>query len=428
MTQDMSKDNRKQHTRQCEVRNLLTVSPSASDSLFPSRELRLCFKVSHSLLASLFRYAAVVLLMMVGGSTGAWGQDFSGFWYIANNTNHAEADISKRWYIVPAKDPQATHYADAYFHNEYCNKSGKGDYTGENYGDPEKPFITTYHTSRDLNSVWIVVPTDDGYYHIIHAMTGKYIVYEPPYKDATHRKAIHLESITGTPGENAKFTISGSLTGAINIQPKTVDSNNSSFKYFNPSGGNKSVYYGAVASDTDTDYYRTGMVSLWSASNGDSQWYFEGVPPYFVYTSENKIKIIYPDDDATIYYTTDGTDPVTSETREEYKGDPFDPDDGQVIIRAIAKTDSHQSAEGSSILPCSSSPYLMQNVECTDFYMIPGDLNNNETEVHTTSLGRPTMQWYFKPAGMDNNYQYFYIPNNRSKKGIKRCKCLNMKS
>lgn len=66
MTQDMSKDNKKQHSSQCEVRNRRTVSPSAANSLFPSRELRLCFKVSHSLLASFFRYAAVVLLMMVG--------------------------------------------------------------------------------------------------------------------------------------------------------------------------------------------------------------------------------------------------------------------------------------------------------------------------------------------------------------------------
>jgi hypothetical protein len=66
MTQDMSKDNKKQHSSQCEVRNRRTVSPSAANSLFHSRELRLCFNESHSLLASLCRYAAVVLLMMVG--------------------------------------------------------------------------------------------------------------------------------------------------------------------------------------------------------------------------------------------------------------------------------------------------------------------------------------------------------------------------
>ena len=77
MTQDMSKDNKKQQTSQCEVRNLRTVSPSAANSLFPSREPRLCFKVSHSLLASFFRCAAVVLLMMVGGVTGAWGQTYT---------------------------------------------------------------------------------------------------------------------------------------------------------------------------------------------------------------------------------------------------------------------------------------------------------------------------------------------------------------
>ena len=103
------------------------------------------------------RFALSLLLMFVLGINTAWGQtDYSGVWYIANETNHANANNSTHWYLVPGADPKADHYADAYFHNQYCNKSGKGDYTGDNYGDPEKPFLTTYQTNRVLNSIWIM--------------------------------------------------------------------------------------------------------------------------------------------------------------------------------------------------------------------------------------------------------------------------------
>lgn len=182
--------------------------------------------------------------MLTLGSGSVWGQtDFSGVWYIANETNHANAQINTHWYLVPGADPQVSHYADAYFHDQYCNTSGKGDYTGDNYGDSGKPFLTTYQTDRDLNSIWIVVSTGDGYYNIIHAKTGKYIVYEPPYKDAKNRKSMHLESIT-TPGDNAKFTLNGSsINDPINISPKNVTSGN---MYFNPAvgQGNYNRYYG----------------------------------------------------------------------------------------------------------------------------------------------------------------------------------------
>ena len=215
------------------------------------------------------RSAIAMLLMLTLGSGSVWGQtDFSGVWYIANETNHANAQINTHWYLVPGADPQVSHYADAYFHDQYCNTSGKGDYTGDNYGDSGKPFLTTYQTDRDLNSIWIVVSTGDGYYNIIHAKTGKYIVYEPPYKDAKNRKSMHLESIT-TPGDNAKFTLNGSsINDPINISPKNVTSGN---MYFNPAvgQGNYNRYYGKG------DYLHEGMIGLYSASNDKSQWYFE---------------------------------------------------------------------------------------------------------------------------------------------------------
>ncbi len=98
-----------------------------------------------------FRNALLMLLLVMLGTTGAWGQtDFSGVWYIANETNH-DASINTHWYLVPGKDPKQLHYADAYFNNQYCEISGSGDYTGDNYGDSGKPFLITYQTSRHIH-------------------------------------------------------------------------------------------------------------------------------------------------------------------------------------------------------------------------------------------------------------------------------------
>ena len=272
-------------------------------------------------------FVYMLLLMLTLGTGTALGQtDFSGIWYIANETNHASATISSHWYLVPGADPHQPHYADAYFHNEYCSKSGKGDYTGDNYGDPEKPFLTTYQTNRDLNSIWIVVSTGDGYYNIIHAKTGKYIVYEPPYQEASNRKSMHLESTT-TPGDNAKFAITGSLSGPINIRPQSITTGN---RFFNPATGvgNRQYYYGPSG-----DYWHDGMIGLYSGSNDKSQWYFEDASSATALTpvisdvdgSTNTFTITSPAAAfSSIQYTTDGsTTPDASTGNTVASGSPI---------------------------------------------------------------------------------------------------------
>ena len=257
------------------------------------------------------RTLTLLCLMMTLGAGSLWGQtDFSGVWYIANLTNHSNENVSTHWYLVPGANPQQAHYADAYFNDQYCNTSGSGDYTGDNYGDPGKPFLTTYQTSQDLNSIWIIASTGDGYYNIIHAKTGKYVVYEPPYKEAQHRKSMHLES-TANPGDNAKFTISGnSLNGPININPKSVTSGN---MYFNPAvgEGNRPQYYG-----TGSPYFQEGMIGLYNNPGDKSQWYLEDASSAAALTptisnadeTNNTFTITSPAAAfSTIRYTTDGS-------------------------------------------------------------------------------------------------------------------------
>ena len=276
--------------------------------------------------ADVLRSLFLLFTLMTLGVTNGWAQtDFSGTYYIANDANHAAA-IDTRWYLVPGADPHQAHYADAYFSDEYCNKSGKGDYK-TTYGDPEKPFLTTYQTNQDLNSIWIISSAGDGSYYIKHAKTGKYIIYEPPYKDAPQRKSMHLES-TETPGENAKFTITGSLSGPININPKSVTSGN---MYFNPATGvgNRATYYAPSG-----DYLHDGMIGLWSASNGNSQWYLEKtvIPPTITYNEEKDEATITSVTGTTIHYEFDGTVPTGSSATYSVPVSMA----GHTIIKAIA--------------------------------------------------------------------------------------------
>ena len=291
-------------------------------------------KRKHRMVWRMLRVAAV-LGMMMAWLMPAVAQDYSGVYYFANSASYNVNSSSTNWYMVPADDPQQNHYADAWFNNQYCNNaSATGDYTGDNYGDPEQPFITTYQTDKDNaavpssvtvridNSIWIVTSSgESGYYHIIHATTGKYVVYEPPYKKAVNRKSMHLLTTT-SPGENAKFAISVSGSG-INIRPKSLTSGN---RFFNPAGNNAARYYG-----TGNDYFHNGMVGVYSESGGNSVWYKETAlcqAPVITYDGTNlQYNITWHGSsydhlpaDYKIHYTTDDNVQVGPNTGTEYSG------------------------------------------------------------------------------------------------------------
>ena len=252
----------------------------------------------------------VVLGLFLNGTAFAQSVDFSGLWYIANSPNIVGDE--NNFYLVPGRDPRQAHYADAYFNDQYCNTSGSGDYTGDNYGDPEKPFITTHKIDLDAeaeNLFWRFVATGDGYYYIIHNLTGKYMVYDPPYKDATNRKSVRLQSVVAPnePGDNAKFAITGtSLTDYINISPKSL-----SGWYLNPANSNINAYYGT--NGTNNPYLSVGMVGVYNSTSGNSRWRLEIPKPMIEANETTKtVNIRTIEQGATVYYTLDGSTPNLS--------------------------------------------------------------------------------------------------------------------
>lgn len=336
-----------------------------------------------------FRALILTLVYLLTGTLGVRGQSYSGIYYIANNSGYSVTTSASNWYMVPAKDPQKEHYADAYFNNQYCNVGGKGDYTGDNYGDPEQPFMTTYKTNKDNNSIWIVAPSgQDGYYHIIHAITGKYVVYEPPYKDAPQRKSMHLLT-TSTPGENAMFAVTISGSG-YNFHPKSVASGN---RFFNPAGDNAAKYCG-----NGGDYFQNGMIGLWSANDGNSIWYIEDAkllaPTISINEETETFTFSYPNGilptGYSFLYTTNGDNPTVGGSGVvTWDGTPQHIESNLTLKVVIARYGVVLSDVASQIVGTPDQPTIIASSGCSNMLTITAK-NTLATIYYTTNGSTPT--------------------------------------
>ena len=259
-----------------------------------------------------FRLLVSLLLMLVLGSVSVWGQThpYAGVWFMKVKKN-------LNYYMVPAANPQVTtanHVnEDAYFSSNYSTQAG----------DPEKPFVTTYQTSGDLNSIWIFVPVsgENNYYYIVHAKTGKYVKYQQYLSgDNACRKFVHLETMV-TPGETEKFEIT-KLDDGVRIKPK----NNA--MYFNVAGDNQNRYNGGTSSP-----YYSGMVGGMNGTDTNSQFNLTNaststdLTPVIsdVNETDNTFTITSPAAAfSTIRYTTDGsTTPDASTGTSATSGSPI---------------------------------------------------------------------------------------------------------
>ncbi len=248
----------------------------------------------------------LLLLMLVFGGLNVWGQ--TGIWYIASdidsykneNTHYSSSgSTANHCYLVPAKGESLENKELAYY--KYAD-----------YGF-ECPYLTTYRTNRDNNSIWILKKKESSY-QIIHALTGKYVEYAIPDTDKPTRRVVHLVEQSDTQASsnsNTLFSITG--TTGILIVPNALSS--ATIKYLNVCTHNYEKYYADASKDNSG-----GIIGVWSGTTDLSLWHLEEATLDEPTISEvnpetNRVTITGPDwlpEGYNIRYTvsTDGTPPA----------------------------------------------------------------------------------------------------------------------
>ena len=246
-----------------------------------------------------------LLLMMVLGVNSAWGQS-DGMYYIANNNDknpfYNPESPSTNYYLVPASD------------------GGEDNININTWAWTENsatPFVTTFKTNKDNNSIWIVKESDtSGEYYLIHVLTGKYMTLNTGVGSNSNRRTFHLET-TSTLG-NAhlfNFTTHTGTPTFYSIKPKSLSAGH---RFLNPSKANQDKYYGTTI---ESNYAVGGLIGTYNKdASGDVgyKWYLEPasilLAPTINDVSSSTGRATVTENNGlpagyNIRYTTDGTDP-----------------------------------------------------------------------------------------------------------------------
>ena len=385
------------------------------------------------------------VLFSVGGVNEAWGQttDYSGTYYIASdyqtskttNRNYNTTTLTNNFYLCPTEN--------------WISFGTSGDTNDTWTTGDDKPFLTTYkarnHNDYDITKAkWTIeyytTVSGTDYYYFKHS-SGKYLVLNKQINgmqgnSPENRIRVHLETLTSEQLEVeatrnlALFTITQDGR-SIYICPKTQSSvhltvNSGNGDSLQGSGTNK----GYITSGSTT-YGMVGTIGIFKGNDDNKYLYLEDyiTRPTITFNSNNEIVITAQSgaDSPVIKYTTDGSTP--SATNGEIYDAPFDPADGVTTIKAVEIVNNEVSNVATYFTPVlfgSQHKYLIQSQNngwtidesTTDFhfYMIPGDEESSVLKVNTTSLFRPSMEWYFLNAGIEDGVQYFYAVNNANSK------------
>ena len=339
---------------------------------------------------SSLRLAVTLLLMMVVGVNTVWGQiniDFSGKYCIANKNGYNSSAPESNFYLVPA--------------------------TNSNYNsDSNKPHLTTTKSGKVSTSYWTIKKSGD-YYHIIYA-DGRYLTANNSYSGTSgndqRRLRVHLEQMS-SPDNNTLFIILPNKNGGFNIKHKDITQD----IYLDPAGGNiegTDITNARTMTASNVKVNVGGGIGYWSDEPA-ARWEFEDIVkrPIVSINSDGKAVISSSDASATFYYTIDGT--TTPTTGSTQYTSPIDIT-GIETIKAIAVVNG-ESSNVATYTVGTGMPYLIQNQECTDYYLVSGDPTAANVPANTSSIAGQKMEWLLKYAGNVNGIQYYYFVNNATK-------------
>ena len=366
--------------------------------------------------------------------------DYSGTYYIASC---GQSENRGDEYTYDPDDPENNFYL--------CPTKGWIYYQSSpqywNNNTPGQPFLTTFkcrsgetdpttnqpYDEREAKWTLIKHPSQD-YYYIRRNIDGKYLTLNQKLGNnaGTNRLRLHIEATTN-PDNNHLFGVETQSTYLV-ISPKNATANNKKW-YLNVHQGNFNSLEGQLAADKNEgpDGYKNigGTIGIYSdIADRNARWLLEDIVlPVIEQQNDNTITITYTGTETvTLYYTTNGSKPDPTNVGGDNPTKIYTPGTTTIsmtqpvtTVKAVAvKTkDTDETLDTYSRVVSlttqryigSSNYYLFQNVECTDYYMIPGDVSSNNTTVNTSSLFRPSMSWYFLNAGSEKGVQYYYIIN-----------------
>lgn len=320
------------------VRKERTLCPSRTNSQSVEHGLRF------------LRNAAMLLLLMVVGIGGVKAQtvDYSGTYYIGSNSNSTgyTNTPANNYYLCPTEGWI------------YYKPTDNWETDGTTYPNP---FLTTYkcrsnayHSGDASNALWTIekapAPNSD-YYYIKHNKDGKYWVSNGQISGTSNanRMRVHLEAVAD---ENLDDKVLFEITPfsdnkSIVISPKSEDGwnyatvngvKNTLYKWYTVNNGNKDYLVGNGSNGGPTNYTATGgILGLYTEDDINARFVFEDIVPRPVisYSSNNnQIEITHSEQNATFYYTTDGTKPTT--TNYTGTGSEITKITSPVTIKAIA--------------------------------------------------------------------------------------------
>ena len=306
----------------------------------------------YSSLTARLRLTISMLLMLTLGSGSVWGAtiDFNqpGYYYLGNDAGdngvptYDGSDFNANFYMCPA----------------YSTTKNERNYLG---GDSEKPLITTYksfsnNTKTYSWAVWYIeaaTGSNAGLFYIKHRDSGKYLVANDNSSPATTRRRVNLGPTTKPDGNDGLFYIKSDNDGTTYyIYPKEKKSDNNN-KYLTPSNGNKDDL-----SATSANSWTGGIIGFYTATTKNSAWHFVLVPtekPTITYdNTTNEVTMVSATTGATIYYTTDGSEPDKEHVGGSNPTKQYDPDSKPTIstptnIKAIAVADNYDVSEVRSL-------------------------------------------------------------------------------
>ena len=304
---------------------------------------------------TILRLVVSLLLMLTLGSGSVWGATINfnlpnGYYYLGNDAGdngvpaYDASDFNANFYMCPA----------------YSATVNEQNYLG---GDSEKPLITTFKSFFDADknqgktyswAVWYIeAATGDnaGYFYIKHRDSGQYLIANDNTLPKANRRRVNLGP-TSEPGNDCLFRIQSDDEGVTYyISSKTKANGNN--KYLNPSSANLDNIAATSANDNTG-----GIIGFWSAKDKNSAWHFVLVPtekPTITYdNTTNEVTMVSATTGATIYYTTDGSEPDKDHVGGSNPTKQYDPDSKPIIstpttIKAIAVADNYDVSEVRSL-------------------------------------------------------------------------------